>query len=766
MKSKRKPRPKKVAPVFGAVWRVLACFALVLVAVVLAGVVAVRVLVTPETLKTRIVEQLQKTFRRPVRIDHVTILLHQGIKVSGLEIEESEEFPGDRLLSSELLVASYKLSGLLRGRLELDQVLLVAPRIHLRRLKDGRWNVEDAWKRPEKTAAEPRRFALPPLHSAKVLTVERGLVRVEDRLKDYSVKLDGVNLSVRNFSMDMPFSANVSFRGEGEARKKKLKADVGFFGTISLGGLRPEAIKVSAKRLRIETAGRRAEISGTAGNLRRPEADLDVRLPRLDSEWLSRFHKVPEGIRAPASRWTIKAQGPEVLPAAVEGSTATAGPLAAREYRIKKLIGRAGPLSLAVSGRIDSKTGWGRLWVSAPKFPLKNAAELYKGWSQRGVGGRAEGSATLKGHLRSPTVERLSLNLTDFSYTTKKGRRISQADIRVAARDEFASMSVSVGKGAFVAYGNALSDLDLDFSLKKGDLIFRKFDLTWNESRIKLRGCFRDVARLGKVYLDGEVNRLRLDETYSAIENLIDQRKAEKGIKTEEGRGWSEVFKHAIPNKFPDLAGQLRVSDLHTPNFSSQNVTIDSDLRNISKGLGDAAGAFQIGFGPGRVNNVPEVRKSHALVNVFLLPFSFMQEMEAKARGSFATAELQTLDINRTSGNFSVENGVVGVRYVHFDGPQFVAYLDGRMSFPTERVDMHVLLRATTARGQLPFRLQDSKGRPALDLMILKDLNKPEAALTHRKMKDNEVEEALDAGRKRAADVGHIDDVLACGRDE
>ena len=114
-----------------------------MVALILLSGVVLRLVVTPEALRTRIASHLEKSFKRPVSIDHVSIVLHQGLKISGLRVEESEAFGGGEFLSSEFLIAKYKLSSLLRGRIVLTEVRLMGPRIRLIRRRAGVTNIED-----------------------------------------------------------------------------------------------------------------------------------------------------------------------------------------------------------------------------------------------------------------------------------------------------------------------------------------------------------------------------------------------------------------------------------------------------------------------------------------------------------------------------------------------------------------------------------------------------------------------------------------------
>jgi len=718
----------------------------ILLAVVLG--VAIRVLVTPETLRTRMVAQLQQTFHRPVSVRSVTLALHQGVKVSGLEVGEADGFPEGRMLSSEFLLAKYSFSALLRGRLELEQVLLMAPRIRLVRRKDGVWNAADALLRPEDSPKPAGGWSLPPLQAARVIRIERGALDVVDEMRGTQAALQGLTVSIEGLNPETPFPVSLDLHGGGVFFGRRVQTSLEVRGDMSLGGLRSGEQRLDAHRILLDIDGHKLEASGVLRGFDDAFADLSLRLPRLDSAMLSKYGPVPPGIDIPESHWSLSLQGPSS---------------SARDIRIRRLSIAAGPLVVSASGRVDPKNAWVNLTAGLARFPLAQAASLYRGWSGRGLQGTAQGTLTLVGPLARTAVDAFSLTFRDLSFEWKNNKRLAKADIHISGRDRLKTLELRSQKGSLVAYGNVLSDIDLDLRAESGDLLFRRLDVTWNESRFRLRGCVRGAADMDKVVVDAEVDRLRLDETYAAIMNLIAQRKAEKGETSDPGRPWVRVFKSAIPRQFPDLTGRLRVAEVHSPNFRTSNLELRCDLRDIAKGLEKVSGSFRVGFGPGRVSSVPEVRKAHPVPNVLLLPFSFMQELEAKARASFDTAVLSTLDINRTHGDFSVQRGVVDVRYAHFDSPQFVAYAEGRADFPKEDVALHVLMRATMPRGQLPFRLVDTEGRPALELNIVKDIKNPEVQLAQRKLEGDAVEAALTGGLKRATPMADPEAGLLCG---
>ncbi|MFH2204791.1 MAG: AsmA-like C-terminal region-containing protein, partial [Elusimicrobiota bacterium] len=385
-------------------------------------------------------------------------------------------------------------------------------------------------------------------------------------------------------------------------------------------------------------------------------------------------------------------------------------------------------------------------------------------WKEKELDGTAEGLLHFAGPLKELSLTSMSVLLRNFTFSHAAGKKISQADINLKSSQGWKDLSVSVPKGSYVAYANALSGLDLDFRVAESDLVFKKFDVTWNESRIRLRGCMKNFRQAEKVFFDGSVDRFKVDETYSAIENLIVLRKKEKGQEIVKGRPWASTFRFGIPDKFPNLEGRLLFGETVSPNFASQNFKLELALDSISRGLREVDGMFKIGFGPGRIREVPDVRKANKLLNVLILPFSYMHEIYQKARLSMDTAVLKTLDITRTYGDFSVTRGKVDVRYIHFDSPQFAAFADGTADFSIEDVDLDVLMRMMASGARLPDRLVDIQGRPSIKIKVKDNLSEPKVDFSLKKVGAGDLENALSEGLKRGTRMEPIDDKLTCGR--
>jgi hypothetical protein len=618
------------------------------------------------------------------------------------------------------------------------------------------------------------KFHIPPLYAADRIAVERGRLLVRDYQRRVRVQVRDFNLLVRDFNPKEPLPIQFSFSNLSKFAGKTIKTKLDVVGEIMMGNFDPTAGYLVSKKIKIDIDGQKIEMKGRIENFDSPTLDLNVSLPRLQSGVLAKYVEVPAGIDIPKSNIDIKLTLPysHVVSTAVAVSTAAeseieeetfGGILLPDRYEIGKFELQAWPAKVILSGVVEPRGEWANLKVRLPRVDVGKASGFYQVWKAMGFGGTAEGSFELRGPLKKLKLKKLFLMLKDFSVEYKQGKKVSNADITLKGTKGFSNLHARVTKGRYVAYGNAYSDIDMDFNVVGKNLVFKHVSTTWNESRIKAKGCVKNFKEKEKIFFDGTVDKFKVDETYSAIENYIILRKKEKGEPIERGKPWATTFRFGIPEKFPDLEGRLVFTEAVSPNFQSNNFKLELALSNISRGLDDVTGIYKIGFGPGRIRNVPAVRKANGLLNVLLFSFSYMHEIFQKARLSMDNVVLETLDITRTYGDFVVKKGKVDSRYIHFDSPQFAAYADGIADFSMEKVDMNVIMRSMSKGARLPDRLVDTQGRPSIKIKVVDNLNEPTAEINLSKVQADALENALAEGLKRGSVLDPVDDKLTCG---
>jgi uncharacterized protein involved in outer membrane biogenesis len=128
--------------------------AIVLIVAVVVAQAAVSVAVRTRRMHGFLVEQLERSFGRPVEVDYfsVRLLPMPELDAQQVTIGEDPAFGNEYFLRAEHLGASLRWSGLLRGHFEFGTVSLDRPSLILARNQEGKWNLE-RWLPPEKETA-------------------------------------------------------------------------------------------------------------------------------------------------------------------------------------------------------------------------------------------------------------------------------------------------------------------------------------------------------------------------------------------------------------------------------------------------------------------------------------------------------------------------------------------------------------------------------------------------------------------------------------
>ena len=110
-----------------------------------------------QRLRTRIVRSISLALGRPVDVGRVTLRLlpQPGFDLENFVVHEDPEFGAEPVLQSADVVATVRVSSLLRGRLEIARLNLTEPSLNLVRNAEGRWNLEKLVERAASTPVAP-----------------------------------------------------------------------------------------------------------------------------------------------------------------------------------------------------------------------------------------------------------------------------------------------------------------------------------------------------------------------------------------------------------------------------------------------------------------------------------------------------------------------------------------------------------------------------------------------------------------------------------
>lgn len=725
---------------------------LAIIFLVLLGITAfftLKHMFNEEGVKAVLVAQLQEIFHRPVQIDGF-VLTPNGMKLRGVRVLDHSGVPGGYLMVSDFALITVKFAPLLKRRVELSDVKLVAPQIQFYRDENGVWNTADFFVSAHgtetvKNPAGP--FSLPFSLAADRTVIEGGVLNVEDRLRGRKFKFEKFNLTVKEFDMHKPFVYLVSFDNVNAFEGKEIGTSWSFGGDIFLASLDWAKATLSAEKLKVSIDGSLVRGSVKVKGFPRFETELDLKAPALGpAQWAKYMSPAPDFF-LPASQWRLKMTSVEP-----------------KKIRIDRLRLDAAPLAGTVSGLIDWSGASPRFNAAAAveNFPLASAASFRPRLARYQMKGMANAQGSLSGWFGRVGVHQARIGAQNINATLPHAK-ISGGDLNVAASDDFSKTVVGISRGAVSAFSNSFTDIFLSLNLKNKDLKVENLSLKWGGSDLKLKARVKDVGDPKEVVVSGTLDTLRWEDGQRLVSSIAAQISTQTAVRPEpeeSKKPWLRTFKYAIPKKFPDTVGHIVIKKITQQHISCNNLDLFWDIRGVSPSLKYVSGELKVGFGPGHVSDISSLQKSHNILKIVFLPFVFMHKMNNLSVLSASTAYPKVFDFSRIEGAYGLRSGVATTRYFYVDSPQFAAYADGEADFGKEVVGMNILTRLAHYRGQLPEWWVDELGRPAIAFKVKGDLADPELEPRLRKMKNNEIENMKAEAIGRATTTSSIEEKI------
>ena len=194
---------------------------------ILIGLVAA-VLVVPHFIDLGIFKRsylplVEEILRRRIDVGEVRLSLvpTPSIRLSNLKVSDSPAFPGNTFFAAEQLQLRLKFWPLLQGRFEVTEFVLEKPVINLHKRPDGTFNYPDLAdkkvsldrareSRKRASASKPQESAVMPLIVPSRMRVRDGQLNFQT-LGQKSLTINGIDLSLQEFSVDRPFPYRASF---------------------------------------------------------------------------------------------------------------------------------------------------------------------------------------------------------------------------------------------------------------------------------------------------------------------------------------------------------------------------------------------------------------------------------------------------------------------------------------------------------------------------------------------------------------------------
>jgi uncharacterized protein involved in outer membrane biogenesis len=229
----------------------------------------------------------EETFRRRVDVGEVRLSLipTPSIRLSNLKVSDGPAFPGNTFFAAEQLQLRLKLWPLLRGRFEATEFVLEKPVVNLLKRPDGTFNYSDLADKKAvlDRARESKKRIYPtrPQEAAAIPLLVASQMRVRDGQLNFqtvgqkAVKINGIDLSLQEFSSDRPFPYRASFNFPG-------------LNPVALEGMLDyqedqSSLQLKSTRLRVQELV--LPVEGTINNLSTvPNINLTLAADRVDTQ--------------------------------------------------------------------------------------------------------------------------------------------------------------------------------------------------------------------------------------------------------------------------------------------------------------------------------------------------------------------------------------------------------------------------------------------------------------------------------------------------
>lgn len=663
---------------------------------VVAGIVLVLALflVRPgaQRLRTRIVRSISLALGRPVDVGSVTLRLlpQPGFELENFVVHEDPEFGAEPVLQSSDVVATVRVSSLLRGRLEIARLSLTEPSINLVRNGEGRWNLEKLVERAASTPVAPTaktrteiRPGFPYIEAdhgrinfkfgqekKPYSLIEANFALWQDsentwgmRLKAQPMRTD-FNLSdtgllaidgswQRSANLhETPVQFSAQWKGAqlGQVTKLTLGQDKGWRGGVRLTA----TLTGTPKDLKIETDGsiedfRRYDISG----------DQALRLAAQCSGRYSSTDHVISGIdcRAPVGDGGIALHG-RIAP--MPGARAydltllvqnlPIQPLVEFARRVKKNV----PTDILATGKLDASISLQSTTTSTRNGPV---------WQG--------GGEVLALNVRSPlTNTRLALDKIPFTLS-------SSEDLEKNLRAE---------GGGSVIPSRISPRVDVGpFNLALG-----------RPSNAVVRGEFSRSGYSFLVQGDSDVQRLLEVARTVGLPTPQPAATGEARISLHVGGSWAGFAAAAVTGSAQLLSVRAKVRGLNTPvEISSANVELTPDSAEVRKLTASAAGitwrgslsiprqcekaqACPLRFDlhtdefvsdemSGLVNEVPGKQPWYQFLSSATQPKPYLASVHAIGKLTAGRVVIHNLVANRASADVELEQGRLQLSNLHAD---------------------------------------------------------------------------------------------------
>lgn len=716
-----------------------------ILAVAAAGWFAFVKYVNPDQVAALVAKKLQESFDRPVVLGSVDLKFFNSIEINRLEILGGEIAPETSFFTAERVVINYSLMPLLRGKIQLDEILIEAPAINVIIDKNGANNV------PRPRVSGPRLdgpdAASSRAASAGMLsfggrdfgvyindwTVRNATVSFNDLQHGVAHKVEKFDTHLDNLDFTRLSPFKTSFVMKNDYKDRVIETVFKGEGRVNFASFDWPSFSVRGLNMDILFLDLPVKINADLDNLRTPFISFTAHLPAVKGAELGLFFDAPPAVNIPA----VSLKASTLYNRRARRLGVEKGALAAHDIEVNfsGAVNFPGGAEFSFTTNSFDAGALGGIFAVAEKLALSGSVSAQgKLLFNNGKFDFAGGSADVKS-----------------AGFKARGFTVDGMDARLRVDGWYHDISADIKTGNLDVEGTKFTNV-------RGAVLFKDNQLLADVKSAELNGSPIKITTDILDFNDDEKRQINSNfyfETFSPME-IIDvvrdfvvaiTQKREFMPRHSGEMAWLRNIRSGLPKFMPNFKGVIVADKFSSPPASGVDFNAEFDLKNLLSGMENLDGKIDAQMKNGVVYRLEEKAADEKIWGVAFQPFIIMHRME-KA-GTFKTGTiLKDVAYDNITASVDLQNGTMNIVNAYGDGGTIGLAAKGGADWVNETMDITIwtIFRNTSRSGVLAQNMTDASGAPALAFRVRNKMNAPSVEILRPRTVGEEIKAAKTRG--------------------
>lgn len=710
-------------------FRLIALLLGILLILLIASAYAVTKIINSDSITSVVTANLQTFINQPIMLDSISINSLDKIEIKGFKITDTSDTGVRNMVYADSLILTYDFSSLFDKRIEILEIALERPMVHLLRRKDKSWNFDNiiiTGKRDTRVKSAGSDFlsgfSIEP--AANKITVNNGQFWLTDEAnegKNYIV--DDVAFNLAPIVLGENSNIKATFTLPIAVSSATYPTEVSAAATLNID---PQAWAASyiknaefiIKSPKIITGD--IILSADITDFINPVINAQFNLPIVKDTLISSFTKTNVDFSLPSSKWkavvnvnretslieissvTVKA---DTLPLEAKGSFAFNGKSKDFSYRADLKLGKTD---------FKKVTSWWKFTKEYKLTGILGADTVVEG----------KGSDYKFGHL--------NIEGEDVSFAAR-GFKVSKMTGSLGITQDFNRYSYNINS-ADVAFGSqTVRNIKASGLYNHANDRFALYNLTslLNDSAFSMTLDIASVRDDNKRNITTNIaaDRFESGEVYNLVIDMRDAlhiSSSTYNYDESQSLAWLHMFKETIPEIMPKIKGGLYAKRFISTVLEGEDFVAEIDLTGLLPYMKILDGTVNAKINNAVVHTLAEMAEKEKALGVVYMPFLMMHRMERA--GAFKVGQvLKDVRLNDLAFSCTFKNGNMQLNNFYADGNDLGAFIEGRVNWVAETLNINVytLFKKRSGRGGLSETLTDESGLPALIFTISDKMSDP-----------------------------------------